>query len=268
MFDDKQFNVIAKVDKYGRKIDKKDTFALQNYYSKEVEEQGKKFYDENGNFAWEGHSSDSESGSAAGDREGGESSMSEMTYSDEVSGVWSDMDEPKDTAQPLADDAKVGRRLAVTNLDWDSIGATALLVLFQSFCTQLGRGQITRVQIYPSLFGIEQMKKEAVAGPPKTMFSDKRKIKRRKGYGRNEFGKQDKEYMSDDEFQLDENDAGYNMASLRKYEVDKMKYYYAVITCDKRKTASKIYGEYNGFELELTNLKLQLSFVPDELEFP
>jgi hypothetical protein len=44
------------------------------------------------------------------------------------------------------------------------------------------------------------MKKEAVAGPPKTMFSDKRKIKRRKGYGRNEFGKQDKEYMSDDEF--------------------------------------------------------------------
>lgn len=47
-----------------------------------------------------------------------------------------------------------------------------------------------------------------------------------------------------------------------------MKYYYAVITCDKRKTASKIYREYNGFELELTNLKLQLSFVPDELEFP
>jgi len=28
MFDDKQFNVIAKVDKYGRKIDKKDNFAL------------------------------------------------------------------------------------------------------------------------------------------------------------------------------------------------------------------------------------------------
>ena len=96
MFDDKQFNVIAKVDKYGRKIDKKDNFALQNYYSKEIEEQGRKFYDENGNFAWAGHSSESESDSAAD--EGGESSMSEMTYSDEVSGVWSDMDEPKDIA--------------------------------------------------------------------------------------------------------------------------------------------------------------------------
>lgn len=33
MFSDKQFNVVAKVDKYGRKVDKKDTYALQNYYT-------------------------------------------------------------------------------------------------------------------------------------------------------------------------------------------------------------------------------------------
>ena len=33
MFTDKQFNVVAKVDKYGRKVDKKDTYALQNYYT-------------------------------------------------------------------------------------------------------------------------------------------------------------------------------------------------------------------------------------------
>lgn len=58
------------------------------------------------------------------------------------------------------------------------------------------------------------------------------------------------------------------MAQLRKYEVDKMKYFYAVVTCDKKKTANKIYNEYNGFELELTNLKLTLSFVPDDMEFP
>lgn len=60
MFTDKQFNVIAKVDKYGRKIDKKDTYALQNYYNKDEEklkEAGKKFYDENGKFAWDGESS-------------------------------------------------------------------------------------------------------------------------------------------------------------------------------------------------------------------
>jgi hypothetical protein len=33
MFTDKTFNVVAKVDKYGRKVDKKDTYALQNYYT-------------------------------------------------------------------------------------------------------------------------------------------------------------------------------------------------------------------------------------------
>jgi len=58
------------------------------------------------------------------------------------------------------------------------------------------------------------------------------------------------------------------MAQLRKYEVNKMKYYYAVVVCDRRKTASKIIDEYNGFELELTNLRLTLSIVPDDLTFP
>lgn len=59
MFTEKQFNVIAKVDKYGRKIDQVDNFALQNYYAKEEKPQlskleitGKKFYDDEGNFEW------------------------------------------------------------------------------------------------------------------------------------------------------------------------------------------------------------------------
>ena len=46
MLKDKQFNVVAPVDKYGRKVDKADTYALQNYYTQDDE--GKKFYDEDG----------------------------------------------------------------------------------------------------------------------------------------------------------------------------------------------------------------------------
>ena len=38
MFKDKQFNVVAKVDKYGRKLNKKDNYALQNYYRGDEED--------------------------------------------------------------------------------------------------------------------------------------------------------------------------------------------------------------------------------------
>lgn len=44
-----------------------------------------------------------------------------------------------------------------------------------------------------------------------------------------------------------------------------MKYFYAVIYCNSKKTASKIYEEYNNFEFELSNIRLNLSFIDDEL---
>ena len=47
-----------------------------------------------------------------------------------------------------------------------------------------------------------------------------------------------------------------------------MKYFYAVIHCNTKKTAKKIYNEYNGFEFELTNIRLSLSFIADSLKFP
>ena len=192
-----------------------------------------------------------------------------MTYSDELSGVWSDISEPADHAAVVTHhDVQVGKRIAVTNLDWDSISAVDLLVLFTSFCqSQGGAAAIEKVEIFPSKYGKEQMKQDTLYGPPKEMFTAKQQ-RRRKNYGRNEKGDLDNEFMSDDEFQLDENDDGVNMAKLRKYEVNKMKYYFAFVTCSKRKVAVKILDEFNGFELELTNLRLNLSIVPDDLEVP
>ena len=74
--------------------------------------------------------------------------------------------------------------------------------------------------------------------------------------------------MSDDDFQLDEKDNGENMAQLRKYEVQKMDYYYAVVHCNKRKTAARIIEENQDMEFELTNIRLNLYIVEDSLEFP
>lgn len=47
-----------------------------------------------------------------------------------------------------------------------------------------------------------------------------------------------------------------------------MKYFYAVIYCNARKTALKIFEEYNNYEFELSNIRLTLSFIDDELTFP
>jgi hypothetical protein len=47
-----------------------------------------------------------------------------------------------------------------------------------------------------------------------------------------------------------------------------MKYFYAVIHCNSKKTAEKLYNEYNGFEFELSNIRLSLSFIADSLKFP
>ena len=44
--------------------------------------------------------------------------------------------------------------------------------------------------------------------------------------------KEKKEFQSDDEFELNENADGENLAQLRKYEVNKMKYFYAVVHCN------------------------------------
>lgn len=46
-----------------------------------------------------------------------------------------------------------------------------------------------------------------------------------------------------------------------------MKYFYAIVVCDSKKTANNIFFEYDKFEVELTNMRLALSLVPDEVKF-
>lgn len=53
--------------------------------------------------------------------------------------------------------------------------------------------------------------------------------------------------------------------ALRKYELSKMKYYYAVVHCNNSATAMFLYDEFNGFEFEDTNIRLNMSFIPDNI---
>ena len=47
-----------------------------------------------------------------------------------------------------------------------------------------------------------------------------------------------------------------------------MKYYYAVVVCNSTQTANAIFKENQGMEFELTNIRLNLSFIDDDLKFP
>jgi hypothetical protein len=64
----------------------------------------------------------------------------------------------------------IGKRLALTNMDWDHINAVDILALFNSFCK--GDMIVEKVEIYPSLYGLEQMKNDTLYGPPKQLFDD------------------------------------------------------------------------------------------------
>ena len=102
-------------------------------------------------------------------------------------------------------------------MDWDTITATDLLALFRSLCT--GDKVVTKVQIFPSLYGIEQMKKDSLYGPPTDIFaqdsSKKHLYKRRKKKNEAESSS-----SSDDDQGVDvETAAAYDQARLRKYEI-------------------------------------------------
>jgi len=76
--------------------------------------------------------------------------------------IWS----AKDEAKLVKSDSEIqiGKRLALTNMDWDNITAVDILALFSSLCK--GDMFVEKVEIYPSLFGLEQMKKDSMYGPP------------------------------------------------------------------------------------------------------
>ena len=136
--------------------------------------------------------------------------------------------------------------------------------------------------MYPSLFGLEQMKHDSINGPPKEIFESEEVVKQRlekqkqaklrakkskKKQPKNESEDESESDEMAEQIQDEENPDAYNQSKLRRYEIQKMKYYYAVIHCNSKQTAIFLYDEYNGFEFENTNVRLNMSFIPDDIKF-
>lgn len=54
---------------------------------------------------------------------------------------------------------------------------------------------------------------------------------------------------------------------IRKYQLNRMKYYYAIVEFDSIESSELVYRELDGREYEGSSLELDLRFVPDDVEF-
>lgn len=175
--------------------------------------------------------------------------------------------------QPLDYDAEKSeittQRLAFQNLDWDQIDVKDLYVLVKSIRMPLN------VKIYISEFGKERLAKEEIYGPqeiaemPKVDeeeeefrdLEDKMKAMKNtelKSQRANEYEDADEELdIKNEEIR----------ERVRKYQLNKMRYYYAIAEFDSVESAELVYKELDGLEYEGSSLELDLRFVPDDVEF-
>ncbi|KAJ8930344.1 hypothetical protein NQ314_016894 [Rhamnusium bicolor] len=270
MFKDKQFKVKYTIDKRGRPVSHTSTEDLKRYYDITSDEESSESENDIGKFVKapksneeseineleNKHVSDKslpdnikkklrnlnvdyargESALYSGSSSDDEESDDELSEAEEIDHKWGELDADAEQIEEAT------YRLAACNMDWDRIRAIDLMVLFNSFLPP--GGIIKSVAIYPSEFGKKRMQEEEIKGPIELVES---KI----------------------EENVDETEEGssYHMEKLRQYQLNRLKYYYAVIIFDSPNSANKIYTECDGMEYESSATKIDLRFISDDMNF-
>ena len=283
MLRDEEFSSKAKVDRYGRKL-AKDTGRkeLERFYKLDDGEglsaSGEEI-DEDEEVEKELQRVEKKYDPA---RDGGFSSSSAESSSEEEEDQLDDAEEEEvfgfpDQQADQGDGVPMGEvspRLAVVNLDWDNIRAADLMAVFSSFVPSNGR--IINVSIYPSEFGKERMEREEMEGPPKEIFA------RNGTNGKDGTTISESEDEPSDEDDVDEEEEDekiktailkenqgeeFDSAKLRHYQLERLRYYYAVLTCSSPSTAQAIYEAVDGTEYLTSANFFDLRFIPDGVEF-
>ena len=188
------------------------------------------------------------------------SSGSRISYEDAMvieqdDNVW---DETQLEQVPEID--KETTRLALVNFDWSHLKANDIMMLLNSFKQDVG--VIFNVQIYKSAFGKDRLAHELVNGPSNIWIDQNnnqadnqqddmdvkekkekkekkdKKEKKEKEKEKEKGDKQGREFNDDLwTFRREDEDQGMDMFKLRKYEMERMRYFFAVITLDSKETA-------------------------------
>ena len=157
---------------------------------------------------------------------------------------------------------EVARRIAVVNMDWDNVRAVDLLAVFQSFVP--AGGSIEGIKVFQSEFGKERMEREELEGPPREVFAriqDEGSSDEDVGSGEEAEEKIKKTLLKEDSAQE------FDSTSLRQYQLSRLRYYYAVLTCSSKDTAQAIYESTDGTEYLTSANFFDLRFIPDDVEF-
>lgn len=175
--------------------------------------------------------------------------------------------------RPLDHDAvtaeSTSKRLAIQNLDWDHLDVKDIYALVNSIVPPLS------VKIFVSEFGKQRLEREEREGPQEIVemthvdeeeeeynqLRDKMRVLKNKELQRQHVN----EYEDADE-ELDPRNEEIR-ERIRRYQLNRMKYYYAVVEFDSVESAEKVYRELDGVEYEGSSLELDLRFIPDDIEF-
>ncbi|CAF1563070.1 unnamed protein product [Adineta ricciae] len=298
MFNDPKFKMKYTVDKRGRPLLKEHTTRddMKKFYQlghdddddssstsseeesdSETKKPKKSADDEELDEFLESEESDNDDEEEEDDDEEEEENKSSSSDEDEEIPDADDGIEWNEFDEKCARSDDVSRRLAVCNMDWDRVRAVDIFLLLNSW--KQADGSIKSVTIYPSEYGLQQMELEKNFGPipgvakPVTTSDQNANDSRQQNEAEEE--PEEPEVKSDD----DDNVPNYNQDDdqdttdpvmrerLRKYQLNRLKYYYAVVECDTAETAAKIYEEYDGLEYETSAVRLDLRFIPDSVTF-
>ncbi|EEP75876.1 predicted protein [Uncinocarpus reesii 1704] len=268
---DKDFSKNAAVDRYGRKLRRDDTKKqLERFYRLDKDE-GDVSADDDDEVQKELRRVDKEDYDPARDGGFSESSSSEESSSDEESDVEA-QDQSAEVEQPSNQQGdvplgEVTKRIAVVNLDWDNIRAEDLMAVFSSFLPPSGK--ILNVSVYPSEFGKERMEREEMEGPPKEVFAKNNEDvdEDLDSDDAEEDEEEDEEEKIKQSILKEDEGQDFDSAQLRKYQLERLRYFYAILTFSSKEAAKHIYDAIDGTEYMSSANFFDLRFVPESTDF-